>query len=334
MTNVIAKAVTKATISLGKLWFKTKQSSPEILLVGGFIFLAAGTYFAIDAGRKVDGVIDEEKGEQEELQETIEGLRKDLTDAEDSGEQQEICEDIQVCYDYMSKSRRRLYWKLCKLFGPMVACDILACLCFGKSFGTLKGRLTSLMTAYQALEATNMKIRKSIREEYGEEAEQRLFNGQPEIVRKYDENGNPIETPNQFDFNCNPNDILTLDFNAFTAPGYWDNSPNYFMRELLHTLNWFQMKLDTNYEVTYREVLIAMGRWDTLTKEQRALAMIYGWRHGGSGPQYIDFGLSDALIKDYDMCLDDDMMKKNIRLRFNAYPILTDYTKAKEENRS
>ena len=327
----IAKITRAITRTAGKAWFKTKQASPEIMLVGGILCIAAGTYFAVEAGRKIDDILDEAKAEREELENDAEEIVDALNDCEDAGQEAPLVRALENVEADILVNKRQTAWKIAKVCAPFVGFELAGIGLIGGSHYILRDWLGKSMTAYNALLAAYNNYRKRVIDAYGEDVDEdfrlgRHRNADGEIV---DKNGNPINMPTVMDFDANPGDILTLDLNRFSAPGFWDPNPNYLFTAIVHAQNLFNNNLDLNYEVTLREVLKHLGLWDGLSKEQRALAMIYGWRHGGKGSQTIDFGLSRGPIEDYKF--DDDLTKNNVRLRFNAYPILLDYTKATED---
>lgn len=180
ITNGVSTAFKKAV-------FQTKKHSPELLLVGGFVFGAACIYKACQATARANPVLQEAKSDVDDIHEAVETAA--------------TAEDVNYPEDVAKKDLTKVYIrtgkKLVKLYAPAVGLGILSGTCFLSGHKIMRKRNAALAAAYTVIDSAFQEYSGRVKELVGEEAEQDLRQG---IVAKtikkqlVDENGEVHDT--------------------------------------------------------------------------------------------------------------------------------------------
>ena len=156
-TNEIMK---KASGLVHRTGFKLRQSSPEILIVGGILGVIGSAVMACKATTKVSEIQDKAN---EQLAAAEEALTKhaDIYSEEDYKKDKLIIRAHQAV-DYV------------KLYGPAVICGALSLSCIVGSHVILKKRNLALSAAYAAVDKAFKDYRSHVVEKYGEDIDKEL----------------------------------------------------------------------------------------------------------------------------------------------------------------
>lgn len=159
MKNQIVKAYSTTKLQV-------KKYSPELLLGAGIIGIGATIYLAIKATKEVDKTLEEFEG------------RKAVTYSEN-----EVGEEIEKC-ELHSEDKKELIKKVAIQVAPAVGTGILSLGCICASYGIINKRVVLLGGVLGTTTEKLNNYRERIKKEYGEEVEERLFNGVKKVTRE------------------------------------------------------------------------------------------------------------------------------------------------------
>ena len=178
MTKV--EFVNKITRTFHRAGFKLKQHSPEILIVGGVIGVAASTVMACKATLKAPAIIEDAKN-------TINAVHELLEDEEKAKKYTEDDAKKALFHVYGSTGL-----KLVKLYAPSVALGVASVSCIVASHGIMHKRNVALAAAYATVDKSFKEYKNRVIERFGEELNDELRNDirMEEVEEKItDENG-------------------------------------------------------------------------------------------------------------------------------------------------
>ena len=283
------KIPVKWSRAFGRTKLTIQAKSPEILLAAGLIGCAGTVIMACKATTKLPELVADHEEmlddihEMEELTETY----VDLGNEPYEGlvySKKDIREEKVRAYAVIVRDYARLY-------GPTVALGMLSGSAIVWSHNIKQKRYLGAVAAYNAAITTFDKYRERVREELGDEADQRFRYGYKkekvtdEIV---DENGKKKKVKE---------DILTLDAGdpSLYAVRFdcrndnWQEDPYFALMFLRVQEEYFQRKLNTRGHVILNEV------YDALGFDQTQEGALVGWMQGKEDEptHYISFGLPE-----------------------------------------
>lgn len=257
--------------------------SPELLTGVGVVGVVASIVMASEAGRKVDGVLDEYREEFEKIHE-VKKIVDTAADPERSGySDEDYQKDLAITYVQRIVAIGKLYLPTIVVGGISIACIL-------GGHKILSKRNAAIMAAYKALDTAYKAYRQRVSKELGEgkgrdlrygiqheTIEEKVVNaaGKEEVTAKDIEDYDPrMESPYAVFFD--------------------EQSPQY-KRDV--SLNEFYLRSMQNY---CNDILVTRGHvflnevYSWLGLPHTQTGAITGWLKNGTGDGYIDFGLNDA----------------------------------------
>lgn len=166
LLNNIGDAATRLG---GKVAFKIKKASPELLLVGGIACLIGGTVIACKATGKVNDILDEGHDEVEVMRKAIDDPDGNLVEVDEK----EVKKDI-------AKSKLKTLGRVAGAYAPAVALGSAGIAMIFTSHGIMQKRNGALLASYNALDAAFKSYRQRVQEEEdGAERDRRYLIGEP-----------------------------------------------------------------------------------------------------------------------------------------------------------
>ncbi len=291
------KIPVKLSRFLGRSKLRVQKHSPEILLVSGISGFVGTVILACKATTKLPGVVASHEDMMDDIHEMEDyigtTMPTTLDDDEITGHAISV-KDVQ-------KEKTKAYLTIAKdyicLYGPSVSLGLASGACIVGSYSVEKKRYTGLLGAYNGAMAAFETYRQRVREELGDEADERFRYGWKKeqlVGETTDEKGKKKKTKE---------DILTLDggepsqyarvFEHYIRDGVpnpnWYDDPFFNMQFLKAQENYFNTILNTRGYVFLNEVYDALGF--PMTSE----GGLVGWvQNPPSEPSnYISFGLRD-----------------------------------------
>lgn len=275
-TNVI----NKATTTIGKVGFKLRKYSPEILMVAGVVGVVTGTVMACKATTKVGDILDETSDKLDRIHECAE--RSDTSveyTIEDSKK------DIAIVYLQTGV-------KVVKLYAPAATIGVLSLSGIITSNNILRKRNVALAAAYATVDRSFKNYRKRVVERFGDEIDNQLkYNIKAVEVGKtvINEDGNEqtaTENVNVIDENSVLHDEYAKFFDS-SNPN-WEENPEYNLMFLKTQENYANDKLRAKGYLFLNEV------YEMLGLEPTKAGQIVGWVYNPenpSGDNFVDFGI-------------------------------------------
>lgn len=160
---------TKVAVVTSKASVMLVKKAPTLLFIGGVTTTAGALISAIVATSKADACMDEFKENMDRIKENIE-----LSNQKDNPEEfypvADQKKDIQIIYAHMIKTMAKIYL-------PTFLLEITGIFMLCKSHTILSKRNASLAAAYAALAKSYSDYRKRVREQFGEQVENDIYNG-------------------------------------------------------------------------------------------------------------------------------------------------------------
>ena len=273
--------------SLGRTGLILSKKSPEILLGVGVIGVVVGTVLACKATLKVEKVIQETKNTLENIEEAKKAIEisEEVLDKELYSEK-DYQRDLAITYVKTGVELAKLYMPAIAVTGVSIALII-------GSHNILSKRNAAIAAAYKLIDAGFKQYRERVRNEYGEEADQKMRFGEKEItVIETNAKGKVKEVTKKVLGN---KDVAPYSFvwSEETATQY---KRSYDMNHtLLRSFERFANDiLNTRGHIFLNEIL------DDLGLERTSSGAIVGWvkdynPHNPNNDQYITFGLDDPV---------------------------------------
>lgn len=293
-----------ASNSLGRTGLILSKKSPEILLGVGVVGVVVGTVLACKATLKVDKITKQTK----ETLDTINAVREEQFNAEEVVySETDYKRDIAIVYV-------RTGAELIKLYMPAIVVTGISIALIVGSHHILSKRNAAIAAAYKLVEASYRQYRERVREEYGDEADQKMRFGQKEItVVETNEKGKEKEVIKKV-LDDKDTDPYSFIFSEETATQY---KRNYDMNvTLLKSYERYANdRLNIRGHIFLNEVL------DDLGLERTKPGVVVGWvkgynPHNPDNAHYIDFGLDDPVNQEKRDA--KDAMMQPFYLNFNV----------------
>ena len=268
----------------GKGTLKIKAKSPEILMVLGICGVIGSTVGACKATRHLDAILDDHKKRMDEIDEHVEKLDDDRTDADGNVYTERMQRhDVTVTYKDTAIS-------VVKLYAPSVCLGILSVACIFQSHRILKSRLVAMSTLYNSTEQAFKAYRKRVAEKIGDEDERRLrYDVKREEVEEVQENGKKkkriVDTVDQ---NVSMYSPYARFFDE-TSP-MWEKNAEYNKLFLVS-----QQEIANNM-LRAHGYLFLNDVYDMLGMQKTEAGQRVGWIYDENNPvgdNFVDFGIYD-----------------------------------------
>lgn len=248
----------------------------------GVVGVIVGTVLACRATLKVTAIVDEAK----ETLDTINKVRDQQTD-------EEVYSDADFKRD-MAITYVKTGVELAKLYMPAIAVTGVSIALIIGSHNVLSKRNAAIAAAYKLVDASFKKYRERVRNEYGEEADQKFRYGETELkVVEKNAKGKEKEVTKKVlnvDGDLEPYSFI---FSEETATQYKRSyDMNYTLLKAME--RYANDRLKIRGHVFLNEVL------DDLGLERTVPGVVVGWvdgynPHNPNNDQYISFGLEDPV---------------------------------------
>lgn len=307
--NILKNATENAAAISGKMLFKVKKVSPELLVIGGIVCIIGGTVMACKATKKATEVLEEHNERLDDIQENVEKANDPDAEAEPYPVNRQKKDKMKV-YTHTTGA-------LVKTYAPAAATIALGITMVCVSHGIMRKRSAALLAAYNAVDTAFKNYRGRVIEEYGEEKDKEFCLGARKQNINYiemDENGNGRQVKTEGYVFGDPASPYVFDFNKYTSI-LWDGSPISNLNTLRNAENWACSELRIRKHLFLNDVLRYLGM-DEVPIGQR-VGWLYDESEDHKGDNFVYFGLCDGYAYDAFAC-DQDSLKKSIRLNFNC----------------
>ena len=266
------------TFDLAKL--KTKEHSPEILVITGIVGVVAAAVMACKATTKAADIL----AEAQENLEAIQKVKEDETLAEKYSPEQAKKDTVVV---YIQTG-----FKYVKLYGPSVALGIASIASILASNNILRKRNMTLAAAYAAANKGFKEYRKRVIERFGEEVDKELrFNTQAKKIVETvtDENGQEKQVEKTVDISYPDTESQYARFFDESCPE-WSKDPEANLMFLRCQQNLANDKLKARGYIFLNEVYEMIGI--PMTKAGQMVGWVYRPNDPDHiGDNYVDFGI-------------------------------------------
>lgn len=265
----------KAAAKCGKVSFKLRQRSPEILMALGVMGTVVSTVLACRATLKAQNVVKDAKEKLGTVRacEESEELKESGTYTEHDAKR-----DKAIVYAQAGAGIAKLY-----LFPVALGAASISCMIGSNTI--LRKRGAALLAAYRTLDEGFREYRESVKKRYGEEADRELRFGAA-AKRKDTENKETEEEPEKTGYS-----VYARIFDEFNPEYERDSDRNRFFLTLKQ--NYFNDLLKARGYIFLNEV------YEELGFEKTRAGQIVGWLYAPgdnshTGDNYIDFGMFDV----------------------------------------
>jgi len=276
----------KVTLTAGKAALKLQKNRPHLMFGAGIVCVVGGAVLASRATLKLEKTVDKTRDELEGLKENWNG-----TDSYQS--------DVAYLYGKGTLNVARLY-------APAVVVGGVGIALLTKSHIDLTRRNAAVTAAYAALAKAYDDYRNRVREEVGHEKELEFYNAVMPQQRELD--GNAIEVES-----ADPNTWSAYARFFDEGSPHWTKDPEQNRLFVQCQQNYLNNLLQTRGHVFLNEAYEALGI------ERSRPGQVVGWYMGGTGDNYIDFGMFTAYNAKF-----VNGWERNILLDFNVDGIVID----------
>lgn len=290
---------------LGGTSLKLKSQSPTLFFIGGVAGMIGTTVLACRATLKLEEVLDEhhalsQKVEEFENEKYSEGDRK---------------QDTAIVYVRTAVAVARLY-------APAVLLGSASIAMLTQSHNILVKRNAALTAAYTALDKGFRSYRARVIEKYGEDEDLAFRYGEEVTTEKDEETG---KTKKVRRVGKDGGSIYARFFDQYN--NYWSKDPEINKIFLRSQQNYLNDLLHARGHVFLNEA------YDALGFDHSMAGSVVGWRIGGEGDNYIDFGIfrSDA---DYNIRDFVNGHEASVLLDFNVDGLIYDKIETPKERLS
>lgn len=238
----------------------TQKHSPKTLFLAGIVGMGATVYLSCKATLKVESAI-EDYERREELVTTGVMSESDTT-------------------RQLHKEKIALALELGKLYGPAILCGAVSVAALAGSHNILSKRNAALAAAYGAVEKAFGEYRGRVREAYGEDREQELYNDVQVCEIEDPETGKKSKVKKGQ--GGGPYSFLFDEFNK-----NWEPQPEYNFMFLKLQQQYANDRLQARGHLFLNEILDALGL------EHTKAGAVTGWIKG-KGDDYVDFGIFEG----------------------------------------
>ena len=275
--------ISKFNGTIGKVGFKFKKYSPEILVVSGIVGVVASAVMACKATTKVSTILEDTKDSVEKIHECENN--KELVE---SGEytHEDAKKDLAITYVQTGV-------KLVKLYAPSVALGVLSITSILASNNILRKRNVALAAAYATVDKSFKEYRNRVIERFGETVDRELkYNIKAkkiEAVVKDEETGKEKKVKKTVEIG-DPNTYS--DYARFFDDGCkgWEKDSEYNLMFLRAQQQYANDLLRSRGHLFLNEV------YDMLGIPRTKAGQVVGWVYNKDNPvgdNYVDFGLYD-----------------------------------------
>lgn len=294
--KLVAKTtgVKNAVVKLGhRAGLKISKYSPEILAGVGVVAIVGGVVLACRATLKAEEVLED----HEEEMDLIRQATQRVDDYSDADRQR----DTALVYIHT-------VGKFAKIYAPAVGLLTLGIGCMLGSYGILKKRNVALMAAYEGLQKTLLEYRERVRNELGEEKEERLYRGVVAEDKVNDEGEKLPTLPSGY-----VPSVYARFFDEFNPQ--WCKNSELNKLNLLKLQDWANNMLHAQGHLFLNEV------YDMLDIPRSSAGAVVGWVEG-NGDSYVDFGIFNV---NREKCRDFvNGYERSILLDFNVDGVIYD----------
>jgi hypothetical protein len=261
-----------------------RKYSPEILMAAGVVGIVTSTVMACKATLKVDEVLDDTKGKLDRIK------TAHATVSEEKYSEQDYKKDLVTTYTQSGIG-------FIKLYGPAVTLGLVSIGCMLGAHGIMRKRNLALMAAYKTVEQSFADYRKRVVAELGEEKDRQFKYGikkdsYVDVIK--DENGNEIDRVRK--------EIDVMDTNGISQYAryfdesclQWSPTPEYNRMFLKCQQNIANDILHSRGHLFLNEVYEMLG-----IKHSKD-GSIVGWVLGSGGDDFVDFGIFDVDVAQYE----------------------------------
>lgn len=153
----------KVTRSFGKVGFKLKKHSPEILIVAGVVGTVSSAIMACKATTKLNGILEDSKTQIEQ----IHGAMEHPEELPEEYTQEDGRKDLAIVYTQTAV-------KLIKLYAPSIVLGGLSITAILTSNNILRKRNVALAAAYTAIDKSFKEYRGRVVERFGKDLDREL----------------------------------------------------------------------------------------------------------------------------------------------------------------
>lgn len=275
--------ISKFNGTIGKVGFKFKKYSPEILVVSGIVGVVASAVMACKATTKVSTILEDTKDSVEKIHECENN--KELVE---SGEYtyEDAKKDLAITYVQTGV-------KLVKLYAPSIALGVLSITSILASNNILRKRNVALAAAYATVDKSFKEYRNRVIERFGETVDRELkYNIKAkkiEEVVKDEETGKEKKVKKTIEIG-DPNTYS--DYARFFDDGCkgWEKDSEYNLMFLRAQQQYANDLLRSRGHLFLNEV------YDMLGIPRTKAGQVVGWVYNKDNPvgdNYVDFGLYD-----------------------------------------
>lgn len=294
----------------GRTMLLLRKHSPEILLGLGLAGGAATVVAACNATSKMTDIMD-----QHDIDTTKLALAENTAlKADDDDAIKEV-----------QREKTKVYLKtgcrVAKAYAPAVGFGAASVACILGSYGILHKRNVAVMAAYSVLNDRFLNYRQNVRDDLGDEADQRYLYGvhkETIEVEEVGKNGKVKKVKKEVDV-VNPNGLSGYAICFDESCDSWDKDPGYNKLFLTRQQNWANDKLRSQGHLFLNEV------YDMLDVPRSKAGQIVGWIYDpndSTRDSYVDFGIFNLANE----CSRDFVngYEKRVWLDFNVDGIIYD----------
>ena len=294
---------------------KATNAKPEILVGSGLALVVIGGIYACVKTTKAPKIVEEHKDRLNKIKEYKSGT----SDNEQLYSDADYRKDVAKTYLTTATKFVKLY------YGPMIVGTVgVGCVLYGH--GLLKKENAEILAAYGTMQKAFDKYRERVREKYGDDIDQKMFNGESEIEEgEIDEKGKVKKTKRVV---VNPvGDPYTVIFEEVTSPTLWTPVASTNRMNVLAIQAECNRMLEAHGYLFLNDVLRMLGMKET------EISRKVGWIKHKDGEPYVvgdnegfvDFGLfrrgADYNSERYRFLNGDE---PNFTMHFNVQGVIID----------
>ena len=263
MTKFLSDAITRG---VGRQSLKLQEHAPKLLFGGGVVGMVGSTVLACRATLRLEEVLDKHNFD-------VAAAHAVREQHEDEYSEQDMQKDLALIY-VRSGSR------LAKLYGPAVVVGVASIAALTKSHNLLEDRNAALIAAYTALDKGFKEYRARVIEKYGEDQDQEFRYSTETVSVTQKGTGKKTKTTR---VSPDAPSIYARFFDEYSEN--WSKEPEYNALFLRCQQNWCNDMLKARGHLFLNEVYRALG----IPHSQAG--SVVGWKLGGGGDDYVDFGV-------------------------------------------
>ena len=283
-----AELMNKATRTFGKVAFKFKKHSPEILVVSGVIGMIGSAVMACKATTKVNDIMEDTKTQLDTIHAAGEKLANGETLKLKDGEEYTVEQnkkDLTIVYAQSAV-------KFAKLYAPSVIVGVLSVTAILAGHNITRKRNVALAAAYTAVDKSFKEYRGRVVERFGKELDKELrYNIKAKEVEEVTVNEDGSESVTKKVVETTDADGYS-DYSRFFDAGCngFTKDPEYNLMFLKDQQRYANDMLRAKGHLFLNEV------YDLLGIPRSKAGQVVGWIYDEKNPvgdNYVDFGIYD-----------------------------------------